>query len=329
MVPVVEMSEVEAQGFDTSGSVPVLLKGVASAWPLVAAARQSADVLADYLRSYANDELAGVYVGTPEMRGRYFYGMDTRSLNYRHGPAPIGQALDRLLEEQTRTPPTPVYVQSIPLATHFPGLSEANPLAILPDVPGRIWTGNASVTRLHYDLNPNVLVAAAGERRVYLFAPDQLPNLYPGPFDRTIGGVPVSMVDIENPDLVRFPRFADAQPHMQVVDMVPGDGLFIPYGWWHQVHAPGPFNVAVNYWRMDAAPQPATPYEAMYHAMLAVRDLPEAQRQVWSNLYDYYVFGKHGDPVAHLNEADKTLFGPFTPSLIKRLKDGLIAALRR
>ena len=42
-------------------------------------------------------------------------------------------------------------------------------------------------------------------------------------------------VDAEHPDLVRYPRFAGAR----VFDLVlePGELLFVPVGWFHQVRA--------------------------------------------------------------------------------------------
>jgi oxalate decarboxylase/phosphoglucose isomerase-like protein (cupin superfamily) len=34
----------------------------------------------------------------------------------------------------------------------------------------------------------------------------------------------------------------------RVVELSPGDGLFIPRDWFHHVEALEPFNVLVNYW---------------------------------------------------------------------------------
>ena len=45
----------------------------------------------------------------------------------------------------------------------------------------------------------------------------------------------MSAVDIEAPDLVRFPKFARARGVEATLG--PGDGLFIPAGCWHHVRS--------------------------------------------------------------------------------------------
>lgn len=305
---------------------PALLKGRVAHWPAVAHAHDGDQAFVDYLKGHDTGQVAGVYVGAPAIGGHFFYGADTRSENFRYGPAPIPQALDRLMAERANDPPTSVYVQSIELFRHMPGVKAQNRLDLLPDtVEPRIWIGNQTVTRAHYDLTDNIACVVAGRRRVWLVPPDQLINMYPGPFDRTIGGVPVSMVDVEHPDLTRYSRFAEAQKVMQVVDLEPGDALYIPYGWWHQVRSLARFNVLINYWWDEAAPAPAAPYDALFHALLALRDKPSEQKAMWKNLFDYYVFGD--DPLAHLPPDDQGTLGPLTPQLTAQIKKALHRSL--
>ena len=73
-----------------------------------------------------------------------------------------------------------------------------------------------------------------------------------GPFDFTLAGTPVSMVSLDEPDLERYPRFADALAAAEAAELEPGDALYIPYLWWHGVKSLEPFNVLVNYWWNDA-----------------------------------------------------------------------------
>lgn len=60
----------------------------------------------------------------------------------------------------------------------------------------------------------------------------------------------MSPVDITDPDLKRFPRFANAK-RLQCV-LKPGDVLFMPSFWWHEVQSYPDLqqkrNLAVNYW---------------------------------------------------------------------------------
>ncbi len=306
---------------------PAVLKGLIRDWPAVHLARQSDETLVDYLKAHDNGELAGVYLGPPEIRGNFFYGADTRSENFRHGPTPIPIALDRILQERANANPQSIYVQSAPIIKHMPGFAEENRLDLLPGVQPRIWIGNATVTRAHYDLNYNIACVVTGRRRFHLFPPEQLVNLYPGPFDRTIGGVPVSMVDAENPDMERYPRFAEAQKTMLTAELEAGDALYIPYGWWHQVHSLSTFNVLVNYWWDDAPKAAAGGYEALFHAILAIRDMPQDHQALWKTLFDYYVFTGGDDPLAHLKTGDKGSLGPLTPELAARVRTFLRKSL--
>lgn len=307
---------------------PAVLEGVVADWPAVQLGRTSDKALADYLLSHDSGAQAGVYVAPPQARGTFFYGFDTHVTNFNHGPATVPEVLERLLGERDKADPLAISLQSTPIASQMPGFAAENRLDLLPDVAPRIWIGNAVVTRTHYDLNDNIACVVAGRRRFSLFPPEQLPNLYPGPYERTIGGVPVSMVDIDRPDLSRYPRYAEAQAVRVDIELEAGDALYIPYGWWHQVRSLSPFNVLVNYW-WEAAPVPdAAPSEAFLHALLAIRDLPEPERSVWRNLFAHYVFGENGDPVAHLTPRDKGLYGPLDAAMRRRLKRQIVKALQ-
>ena len=45
------------------------------------------------------------------------------------------------------------------------------------------------------------------------------------------------MVDFDNPDYDRFPRFAEAERNALGVVLEPGDVIYIPNMWWHQVES--------------------------------------------------------------------------------------------
>ncbi len=326
MTSVIVFESVTPEKFDTyirPINQPALLKGIVAEWPAVKLGCASDEVLIDYLKAHDSGEQAGVYLGAPEIRGNFFYGADTNSQNYRHGPTPIPMALDRILQERANATPWSVYVQSAIIRKHMPGFADENRLDLLPDIEPRIWIGNEAVTRAHYDLNSNIACVVAGRRRFYLFPPEQLVNLYPGPFDRTIGGVPVSMVDAENPDLERYPRFTEARKVMLTAELEAGDALYIPYGWWHQVHSLSRFNVLVNYWWDDTPKAAASGYDALFHAILAIRDMPQDHQTLWKTLFDYYVFTGGNDPLAHLATGDKGSLGPLTPELTARIRSFL------
>ena len=197
-------------------------------------------------------------------------------------------------------------------------------MPLLPtEVAPRLWVGNGASVAPHYDLAHNIAVCVHGRRRFTLFPPDQLRNLYVGPIEHTIAGQPASLVDLDAPDLARFPRFADAMAHAQFADLAPGDALYVPPLWWHGVRSWGPLGVLVNYWWGQAAD--ASPFEALIHALLAVRDLPAGERAAWRAAFDHYAFDP--EPPTHLPAAAQGVLGPASPERSATMRRFLLGAL--
>ena len=91
------------------------------------------------------------------------------------------------------------------------------------------WFGPAgTVTPLHHDSLMLFHTQVVGRKRWRFISPLQTPLLY-NHFEV------YSPVDLDRPDLARHPRFAEAT----VLDVVvePGETMFLPLGWWHQVSA--------------------------------------------------------------------------------------------
>eukprot|EP00043_Microstomoeca_roanoka_P014264 m.141082 g.141082 ORF g.141082 m.141082 type:complete len:406 (-) comp15971_c0_seq24:2000-3217(-) len=96
------------------------------------------------------------------------------------------------------------------------------------------WFGTAkATTSCHYDTyGINLAVQVYGVKRWTLFSPADTSNLYPSrlPFEESTVR---SQVNIDEPNFLDHPAFADARPY--VVELQPGDVLFIPHHWWHHV----------------------------------------------------------------------------------------------
>jgi hypothetical protein len=178
-------------------------------------------------------------------------------------------------------------------------------------------------------MSNNLACCMVGRRRFTLFPPDQVANLYPGPLEPTPGGQVVSMVDLRAPDLDRYPRFIDALAAAQVADLEPGDVLFYPALWWHNVEALDPFNVLVNYWWNAAPAFMDTPMTTLLHGLLALRDRPDAEKQAWRAMFDYYVFGPPDQPAAHLPEMARGDLAPLDERAARRLRARLLDRLNR
>jgi mannose-6-phosphate isomerase-like protein (cupin superfamily) len=309
---------------------PVVVRGLAFDWPAVQAGRSSAEAAIAYLKRFTRSEPVTAIVGPPEIEGHFFYAPDLKALNFQRGQSPIDPFLDRLLRDQATERPFAIAMQSILVPEMLPGFAAENAMPLVDaDVPPRLWIGNRIRVATHYDLMENIGVVMAGRRRFTLFPPDQIANLYPGPFELTPAGTPVSLVDPGDPDLDRYPRFAEAWDHAVTALLEPGDAIYIPYHWWHAVDSLDPVSAFVNYWWNPAPRHLGAPYDALMQGFLALRGLPDDQRQVWRTLFDHYVFGSNGDAGAHLPDDVKGVLGPITPDKAGRIKATLMQALAR
>jgi hypothetical protein len=200
------------------------------------------------------------------------------------------------------------------MSVHLPHLDLQHRLDLPP--PGThstAWIGNALTVAAHFDFNDNIACVASGRRRFMLFPPEQVENLYVGPLEFTPQGVPISLVDVHNPDLARYPRFARAAAAAQVAELEAGDAIFIPYMWWHSVQSLAPFNVLINYWWNSARRPVTAPFLCLLHGVIAIANLPSPQRDVWKTFFDHYVFQIHGDPAAHIAREQRGLLGNLSP----------------
>jgi hypothetical protein len=94
------------------------------------------------------------------------------------------------------------------------------------------------------------------------------------------------MARVAKPDFDRFPRFADALAAAETADLEPGDAVFIPSMWWHNVESLGPLNLLVNYWWIEGAAPPASPFAALALGLMALAPLPESRREIWRRMFD-------------------------------------------
>ena len=299
----------------------MVLRGLAAHWPAVAAGRQGAEATVAYLKSLGPTRPVSAIAAHPDEGGRFFYNADLSGMNFQRGTGPLPLFLDDLLRAREVERPPSLAVQSEIIAELLPAFTRDNRLDALAHVAPRIWIGNAIRVAAHYDVKENVAVCMAGRRRFTLFPPDQIANLYPGPLEQTPAGTPVSMVDLAAPDLARYPRFATAAATALEATLEPGDAIYIPYCWWHAVQSLDAINVLVNYWWSEGQqPGMGGAYDALLHAILAIKHLPEDQRAVWRTWFDFYVFEAEGNPAAHLPAAARGALGQADPAMFAEMR---------
>lgn len=313
-----------------TSTTPVVLRGLASRWPMVRAALESDRAGSDYLRRYYQGATVGAMLGAPESGGRFFYNHDLSGFNFQPVQARLTGVLDEIEAKRQMDPAPTIYVGSTSVDTCLPGFRQFNDLQLgARDALASIWIGNRTRIAAHYDLPDNVAVVAAGHRRFTLFPPDQLKNLYVGPVDFTPAGQAISLVDFLHPDFEKFPKFAEALQHAQVAELGPGDALFIPSMWWHHIEALDAFNVLVNYWWRQSPDYMDTPTNALMAAFLTMRDLPQEQRKAWQEIFRHYIFEADDETAAHIPPNARGVLAPLTADGARNLRTHILKRFNR
>lgn len=109
--------------------------------------------------------------------------------------------------------------------------------------PPRYWLGPAgTVTPLHCDYDDNLFAQIWGSKRIILAPPHHDEFLYPREANAILFGSPFNP---EAPDYERFPLARQATLIECLVE--PGDMLYVPAGWYHQVRSLA-FSLSSNRW---------------------------------------------------------------------------------
>lgn len=292
------------------------------------AAERSWSSLADYLGRFDNGAPGQAFLGDPEISGRYFYRDDLDGFNFTREDLRVSEGMERIGANAESGAAT-LYMGSLPADDHLPGFADENRLPMLAQsVRPRIWIGNASQVACHFDTFENLACVVAGRRRFTLFPPNCIGDLYVGPIDHTMAGQPVGLAVGSEPGDPRYPRFERVRDRAHVVDLEPGDALYLPKLWWHQVEATEPTNMLVNYWWDAFTAGPDAPYLTMLLAMIAIAERPASERSAWRAFFDHYVFRPNGHPLAHLPESRHGVLGPLQSGNYGRIRAFVMQKLR-
>jgi hypothetical protein len=333
MRPIAEYEPMERERFEREivpKGEPAVFRGLVADWPPVRAAKEAPEALVEMLRFADTDEPIQAWFAPPEIEGRFNYNADFSGFNFERRMTTVGQLIELLLRQRGQEQPYSMYAGGIPIRKHLPPLIPNIPVPMLDmarETLISLWVGNRTHTTTHWDQSQNLACVVAGRRRFTLFPPEQLKNLYVGPLDFTLAGQPTSLVDIDTPDLDTYPRFAEALESALRAELEPGDALYIPALWWHDVLSLEDFGCLINFWWRDTEPPLLTPLNALYHAVITLRHLPPNELKAWRNMFDHYIFGDNGDPVEHLPESARGVLARRTPELVARVKKMLAKAL--
>ncbi|HEY0475967.1 MAG TPA: cupin-like domain-containing protein [Kofleriaceae bacterium] len=106
-----------------------------------------------------------------------------------------------------------------------------------------LWLGpRGTKSKLHYDSDHNLFAQIHGRKVVTLVAPEHSAACYPINVTWYDGYSPI---DVFQPDLRAYPEFANVTVFRDTIG--PGDILFIPKRWWHDIRSLDT-SISVNLW---------------------------------------------------------------------------------
>jgi Cupin-like domain len=319
-IPVASIKTAAELKVAAEASRPLVLRGLIEHWPSLAAGRKSPSALNDYFKRMDRGIPAPMVEAPASARGRLGYSADMREFTFSKRQRDISETLDRI-ERQTDRPNAPIIaIQMLPLASHLPDFVRQNPMPLLPGIGPLLWLGGRVRTQIHHDRDHNLACVISGRRRFVLFPPEQVANLYIGPIENP---PPLSIVDLEAPDFARFPLFERALASAQTAELGPGDVLLMPRHWWHHVTSRDPYNAMINYWWGTHAQGLENPYDCFLTALLAIKDLPSAERIYWQAMFNAYVFQSEGSAVEHIPPELRGALGTIHSEIRAALKQKL------
>jgi hypothetical protein len=230
MTKVPRVSKLGGPAFRTRAAegLPFLITGAVKRWPLCALTPEALRERYGHVPVRAR---VGDYVATAFAPDRAMRDMSLR------------EYLDI-----SETPPVDLPRLDLPPYVGNLELRELNAMCHWPAYfdkmgPPRFWLGPArTVTPLHCDYDDNIFAQIWGTKRIFLAPPHHDEFLYTTEANPVLFGSPF---DPEAPDFDAFPLARRAAIVEVVVE--PGDMLYVPAGWYHQVRALT-FSLSSNRW---------------------------------------------------------------------------------
>ena len=199
---------------------------------------------------------SSVYTSRPN---RYFSGYipgaravkRTKTSNDFFSASPVTK-----IQRKSKKPTARVYLAQASIANLPQGLRDDVPTPTIVQNAGKgdaydssIWLGDApTYTPLHRDPNPNLFVQLAGRKIVRLFKPKVGQSIFSKVQEKISGHASASMRGEEmmmgaEKEALEEEVWGDNANHFRSAaweaELGPGDGLFIPKGWWHSVKGIG------------------------------------------------------------------------------------------
>ena len=305
---------------------PAVLKGLLKSWPIVKEGKKSPDALIDYLKGFDKGAETRYLQAEAKVNGRFFYNEDLSGFNFETHLAGFIDVLDKI--NATDENEQSIYVSNASAKNFLPNVLKENNNDLLSHKlnPG-IWIGNKITIAPHFDVPDNIACCISGKRRFTLFPPEQISNLYIGPIDNTPAGQPISLVEVNKPDYNKFPRYKEAIKNALVTELEPGDAIYIPSLWWHNVESLDKFNVLLTYFHDTTPNAYGSGFDCLIHGLMSLRNLPEGKRKAWQSYFNHYLFSDINESCNHIPEERLGILGRHSPAISQGLKEAVVNSL--
>jgi hypothetical protein len=221
---------------------PVIVRGAVKNWP------PSSKWTPDYLKAMSGTRQVKTGVSAD---GDYVAYADRLKLGVEPEIA-FAQAIDAIFSPTTGEKKRRIHQERLDTWGPLNDESPPPPYVLRKLLTKNIWMGSAgNVTKTHYDTEDNINVQLIGRKEIVLFPATQLDELYPRSALDYMSNF--SRVDIEAPDLARYPLFSRATAFHAILE--PGDFIYIPIYWWHHFRTLEA-SLNVNFW-WQASPRQA------------------------------------------------------------------------
>jgi lysine-specific demethylase 8 len=213
-------------------SQPVIIEGLVNQWP----------ALHSWSFAYLREHWGAVEVPIVKLQNRSL-GRDPE-LGLLYEAATLDRAIDLVLDRSGPGYYVTAPLEAGPLRGVFGDVRMPSYCVGKPRLRSRLWvSAGDTVSPLHRDFPDNVFAQVVGRKQFILLPPGDKRRVYPYPMRSKLPQV--AAVDPEHPDYDRYPRFRRARPIR--VDLGPGDLLYVPGRWWHQVRTVSA-SVSINWW---------------------------------------------------------------------------------
>ncbi|RAP32669.1 hypothetical protein DID77_04320 [Candidatus Marinamargulisbacteria bacterium SCGC AG-439-L15] len=200
----------------------------------------------DWDNDYLKKEVGDVVVSVEQFKN----GWSVNKENCTEKTMPLSEYIDLIHSESPESKNSYLAQQSI--LEKIPRL--ADDIGVLDYFEGHLPLVNlyfgpkGSRTPLHFDYVPNLYAQIRGKKRLIIFPPGRYTQYYPNPHPK-LGHF--SQVDPLNIETAKYRSF----PSDKAIDVTlePGDMLYLPSLWWHDVQGLEP-NISLSYWWMPKKP---------------------------------------------------------------------------